>query len=604
MKDPILYGPPAGRGPLPLLVGIVGHGDLPGDDLSTLSRMVGKVLRQLARQHGSTPIVLLSGLAEGAERLAAQVALESGCRLIAVLPLPADVLARDCNSDQSRTEFLSLLQKAENVVVVPYVGKNNAENTAGPGPCRDQQYARAGAVLAEHCQILLALWDGAEADSQEKPTPVCVGGVGQVVQFCREGIAQPFAPAGRQLDPEARPAVYHLLTRRSSQAPGTRALTWNLGVTGRHRTRWRQMNGFNRDAVWLVWAEPHYRSRSALLSFGNLAQLPAALRTTIHALREWYAVADSLALFFQTLLGRATWLLFILAVATVYTVKVQANHPGEGWAKYGYTVLAGLAAGLGTLIGLLGIRLKYIMDRALAEGLRVQLFWRLAGLRDRSPDHYLGWIRRDLDWVPTALKTWLFLAECEEPASGASELGQDLALRCWVENQRNFFFARIPKLERQMFWQQVGYWSALVVGSFFLGLNILAMLEWLPNFWHWLADTWHLGPTWRRLLSLIDIFLALGLLGAAGFIRQFGRYRNLSTICARYRVMRRKFDEALQRLQALRNDPHRFQGALLELGRTALEENGAWVQLHHTQEDLGGQADLSDGTSTGPPGTL
>jgi hypothetical protein len=60
----------------PLIIGITGHRDLRPQDLEALSEQVRQILRKLKSRYSSTPLVMLSALAEGTDRLAAKVALE------------------------------------------------------------------------------------------------------------------------------------------------------------------------------------------------------------------------------------------------------------------------------------------------------------------------------------------------------------------------------------------------------------------------------------------------------------------------------------------------------------------------------------------------
>src|SRR5262245_23373182 len=84
---------------LPLVIGVTGHRDLRDQDVPELERQVAAVIARLRRDYlggdRSTPIVILSALAEGADRLVARVALAEGARLIAPLPLPPDEYRRD-----------------------------------------------------------------------------------------------------------------------------------------------------------------------------------------------------------------------------------------------------------------------------------------------------------------------------------------------------------------------------------------------------------------------------------------------------------------------------------------------------------------------------
>jgi hypothetical protein len=61
-----------------------------------------------------SPLVVLSALAEGADRLVAQrVLTRANARLIVPLPLARDEYMQDFESDESKREFLDLLARAD-----------------------------------------------------------------------------------------------------------------------------------------------------------------------------------------------------------------------------------------------------------------------------------------------------------------------------------------------------------------------------------------------------------------------------------------------------------------------------------------------------------
>ena len=95
-------------GPVPLLLGVVGHRRLP-DPPDELRRVVRGVLDGFRSRYASTPIVLLSALAEGADRLVAREALDAGFSLVVPLPMPREEYEKDFVTPQSLAEFRSLL---------------------------------------------------------------------------------------------------------------------------------------------------------------------------------------------------------------------------------------------------------------------------------------------------------------------------------------------------------------------------------------------------------------------------------------------------------------------------------------------------------------
>lgn len=126
--------------------------------LRAVQRVAEEVVRDPAAGFAEGPpdLVLLTGLADGADRIAAWAALDlPGWRMHAVLPFPAaayrcDFVGAGVPYD-SLAEFGALLQRASAVT----------ELDGHPG--RYDAYAPLGRVLVDQCDLLVAVWDGGEA---------------------------------------------------------------------------------------------------------------------------------------------------------------------------------------------------------------------------------------------------------------------------------------------------------------------------------------------------------------------------------------------------------------------------------------------------------
>jgi len=147
-----------------LRVGITGHRILA--DFDKLHAGLEKALDTIQQAFPDRRIVVLSSLAEGADRLAAQHALlRPGAGLVVPLPLSVKEYLRDFDSECSKVEFLGLLKRADSVVELP------------PAKTRNGAYAAAGHYVADNCDVLLALWDGRESQGH--------GGTAEVVARVR-----------------------------------------------------------------------------------------------------------------------------------------------------------------------------------------------------------------------------------------------------------------------------------------------------------------------------------------------------------------------------------------------------------------------------------
>src|ERR1700730_6294378 len=188
----------------PLVIGITGHRDIRDQDREALKEAIKKILIDLEKKYPSTPLVLLSALAEGADRLAADVALSKDVKgeLFVPLPMPQAAYEQDFEGD-SLDKFQNLLRQAKCSFALPFVGNNNEVSISGKNPQRDLQYESVGKYIVEKSQILIALWDGVDTG--------LVGGTAAVVKFQKEGLP-PTEPCSFEAM-EGFP-VYHVPTPR------------------------------------------------------------------------------------------------------------------------------------------------------------------------------------------------------------------------------------------------------------------------------------------------------------------------------------------------------------------------------------------------------
>jgi hypothetical protein len=100
----------------------------------------------------SLELVLVSALAEGADRVAAEAGLAADYSLEAVLPFAKAEYLLDFESAESRAAFESLLGRATSVMELD--GGRKQANRA---------YEAAGLVTLANCDLLIAIWDQNEA---------------------------------------------------------------------------------------------------------------------------------------------------------------------------------------------------------------------------------------------------------------------------------------------------------------------------------------------------------------------------------------------------------------------------------------------------------
>jgi hypothetical protein len=150
---------------VPLVIGVTGLKTVNETDAQLL-RLLSEVFTTLRTSFPDTPFMVLSPLAEGADRLLVRLSMEQlHARLVVPLPLPLKEYLEDFATAQSRQEFTELLRQADACFELPWHEHPTA--VSGLGDVRRRQHARLGAYIVEHCQILLAVWDGQDAQDSD-----------------------------------------------------------------------------------------------------------------------------------------------------------------------------------------------------------------------------------------------------------------------------------------------------------------------------------------------------------------------------------------------------------------------------------------------------
>ncbi len=186
----------------PFVIAVTGHRDLRPQDLDALRHEVRAVLDGLRSHMPGATLLLLSGLAEGADQLVAEVALERGVLLTAVLPMPLEVYRIQMKEEAQQKLDKLIGLSAEIITLAPEHWTPEQIQTS-----KDAQaacYETLARFLVWHCQALIALWDGMQSD---KP-----GGTCRVVRYARAGTSPGSA---EQVDSRCA-VVYHVLTPRTS----------------------------------------------------------------------------------------------------------------------------------------------------------------------------------------------------------------------------------------------------------------------------------------------------------------------------------------------------------------------------------------------------
>jgi hypothetical protein len=539
---------PNAYGPIPLVIGVTGHRDLP-TDVSSLERAVREVLLEFQRRHPWSKIILLSSLAEGADRLAARLALQLGISLVVPLPLEQSDYEDDFASEESVAEFRSLLARAEAAFVVPPV--DTAASGYAARDRRSHAYANCGAYLVRKSIEIIALWDGV-ADP--------VRGTAEVVTFQLEGVPAPYVAERKELDLTVVGPVKHVATARGNGAKvsrndGAAARTiYPRVITGAGAEAFEKakddIDRFNRDAV---------RAREGIST--RTVREEAAAVANKYRLRTTFALGSIFVMVFLSVIGfniysdlpsHPLWLLSVYLYCVVCAFAAYYVSRREEWQN------------------------RYQDCRALAEVLRVAHYWAMAGIADPVAEIFTENHRAEIDWLSVAIRAVTEPLVAEHAAPGTEEAVVNLrrVYEEWLAHEYRYFTAFAGRRERRRYEISARVVSVAVI----LSILLTVAMGFFPP--HGLSNN-----LWHTLL-----FAAAVLAIVAGLLNSYSDKRGWAEHARRYEVMAVLFGRARERVAEFleHGEPdeaaiRRVREILRNLGEEAIREGAAWLDLHRSR---------------------
>ena len=536
-------------GLLPIVLGVTGHIDLIEEDFPFYRDKLSQLFIQLKKDYPNTPLQLINPLAEGADRVVANVAIEHGIELIVPLPLPQKEYEKDFPDTLADYQALIKQTSKDNVFQLPLAPGNTEENIRQQGSHRNQQYALLGNYIAMRCHILIALWDGVQNNA--------TGGTAEVVHFNLAGMVDPCESHIKLLDPVDNGPVFHIQARRSGTIAADKpARSQWLYPEGQSDQKYKNILGhietFNSDALRENSAEIE-KSRSYVIPDHEKLAKPE------RDILDTYAMADVFAIHYQRSAHRTLSLILFMAGLMALSFEIYAHLIIDRLVLALYPIFFIGITGIYFLHRKVGAHGKYLDYRALAEGFRVQMFWRLAGVCDTVSANYLLKQNDELQWIREALRGSNTLP--------VQKHDLNLVYKHWIQDQEDYFtkcahrqHKKLEKLERYANWL---YASGL--------LTSIAVIV----FWGFLERA-------QGLHHMLIVFMGFTPIVAALWINYSEKIslHAQSNQYARFAVI---FNRARKIFESLHDNAEanqlQIKKLIKELGKEALIENGDWVLM-------------------------
>ena len=513
---------------IPLVIGVTGHLDPRPEDLGILREEVRKELQKILDRCPHTPPVLLCSLAEGADLLCAETAEEMGIPLRAVLPLETAEYEKDF-SPENLARMRRQAARAETVFTAPAAEEGPEEN-------RDFRYRQAGIYVAEHCHLLLTLWDG-KAEGQS-----CCGTAAAV----RAAIHGDWKPRkGIACRNAENIAVIHINTPRRSEPGGDAGAVSLLG---------------NREALEGILRSTEEFNRLAETEDGNgTSLLPAdeTLEPELQCLEALYRTADNLSMRFSRTYRQKLGTLAVLGAAVAFAFLL-----------YDETELLPmiLVCAAGVITAILTARTakrsdahrRYIEYRTLAETLRVQMFLRYAGSGTET--------QRLMPWTEQRETPWILCALCAVNIRKSPEKVRDIR-EAWVESQRQYHEKAAKRIsgQRNRNSRLLQFAAVCAVALYFIGLLFELLCGGLL-----FAPAVHVRDpaAWRTALKILLGTVSAGTLFLASYYGKMSLERKSADHAKMQAFYQRMAEELKRRGQT---------EELMEiLAREEMTENGNW----------------------------
>jgi len=461
-------------GAFEFVVGVTGHRDLILEHIPALKKSIRDALDGLAGHFDSMPLRIITGLAEGADTLVTEVALEMGIEVTALLPMPEEVYEADFEGD-ALSRFRNLVKDPRiNTIELPLVGGPSAADFDDQSN-RDDQYDLLKDYLVRRSNVLLALWDGEVSELR--------GGTSDVVMsyLCGEvGLPAPCKiPAGSDAAQDCGEFVVCIQTPRQSSTKTVKPSGYAFLVSNSTCVAYSQMDQVpeyytHRWSGLDAYASERFSDASlAHPTYPLVGSEESCLDEHTYAVEREFLRADQLAMSSQKLSDALFKCFGVIAAAMGLFFLVYAKLAALKLFLVIYIVLF--------FAGYIAFRVsakkrwlaRHLACRALAETLRVQFFLLISSagqkfsvrrmLRLTSVDRFDGF-----EWLQDA-------ARCAEPLfhKDDNEIERlEVVRNKWIDDQAQYFTKKLAQMHTQHARLEVVK-SLLLAGSILGALSLI-----------------------------------------------------------------------------------------------------------------------------------
>lgn len=550
--------------PYRIRIGVTGHRVL--DDPLAMQTVVKKAIDaeveklfpEEARQNmegvrraGTTAISfrVLSPLAEGADRVVARAVLsDPSARLDVVLPLAIEDYIRDFATEESRIEFEELLGHCRKPIFLRT--RRIQDDRRDPGDqaeLRRDAYDRVGRYVVDHCDVLIAIWDGQPSRGR--------GGTADVVRYALE---------------QRRPIIsvwgdsFEVLNRDNNNGLDASALD--------------AIDRFNRQVITPDERASYVKNldREHFEKPHAARDIPASVRELVKDhLFPYYAQASIMAKASQKRFYRAGKFIYVLSAAAVGCAALGVLFPAIAWAAFGAELVLLIIISL----ALWQARRKHshqswIENRFLAERIRCGIFMAICGAEPRPIEvlPYMGHSQTVNDWTVRVFdEIWDRLPPLAVCRPGECLSRNAYVREAWIGEQVKF---HQDKKEREgLARKRLALAGKIVLPATIVAaaLHLLLLFSWprgAEAVSAWLHEWLHHG---LAFIALLFPAIAASLAGTEAHREHLRLEKRSANMGPQL--------ERLNRQMASTTDPEQFERLLQQVDELMLRETQDWLML-------------------------
>ncbi len=508
---------------IPIIFAVTGHMDISVKAIEPIRKILKDIFKNFKKKYPHTPAILISALAEGADMLVAEVALECGIELNVILPYEEKIYLNSFKNSKNIQTFKKLKSKASKIEILNDINICSAQKA----------YEILGKKLADISTILIALWDG--KDNGKK------GGTSEVVKYKAKIFAN------NKKDRHIGSAIYIITTPRKNDIYSEKTIQLKKQFIGLHINE-KEFEKFLKkiDSLNIDIEKSSEKSLSYLYSLMEFFEKRASINQ------------KKFKLYSKLILLISAFAIISLEFFHDFSVDISLIFYGLGIIIAFFIYYLFLKKG--------DVQNNFVYSRGFVEALRVQNIWNAVNLDISVSDYYLVNQHHKYAWIRIALRNITYI---DKTPFNKTKNNKKFIPEYWIKEQMEYYKDAIMVRDKSF-----AFWEKMEKFFYITGLVFLIIM-----FIYYFAEKMFELHN-HHILHLFIFLSGVTLLIAVLIGEQYMQLEGFEEEIYNFEVMYNLFSNTKEALNKVSKYSNEYKNIIKDLGIAALEENTKWVVLH------------------------